>query len=476
MPASEINCRHQDINIKTGQARDSRILWFVQIFQRIKDTPISLALQGDVVNVSNIESWHRVNTFSSRFHRSPHYAFHSAFEQASELTLILETHDASELQRKNAANGLLAAWQRAGNSSKARAYLRALDQQLEDEATYPIPLDHDTLLRESTLVASAEDLTETVISPHLECQLPANMNVLWCSTFQVAWNELCELSGSPVRLFPDVQDANILSKKNISKQVLDPTSYVAVAGFGSEAIERIKGELQTKFGGAARPNYLPEPISEGTFIAYAYLFQLLPFEYAFTRLGSLEFGNRRVASFGIKQYIPSHRNEFQMAKQILVYDYRDETDFIVELIPKNPNHRIILAQVPPLGTLSKTIEDVQLRISSNTPSGMMGLADLVVPIIDFDIYNSYSQLEGHSIKAQNPQLDGQMVAKAFQSIRFRLDEKGAVLKSEAGMVGAKERNLIFKNPFLVLLQKHDSSHPYLALWIANAELLTPFGK
>ena len=40
VPWSEINCRHQDINIKTGQARFSRILWFIKISEHVKDTPL----------------------------------------------------------------------------------------------------------------------------------------------------------------------------------------------------------------------------------------------------------------------------------------------------------------------------------------------------------------------------------------------------------------------------------------------------
>lgn len=342
----------------------------------------------------------------------------------------------------------------------------------------PEPPDHEDLSGEAAVVKKASELNATIVSPHLECEIPDNTNVLWCSTLQIAWNELCKLAHGPVRLIPEVQDANILSRQSITEDVIDPASYIAHAGFGPRALKTIRKELQKKFKGAARPRILPKGLFAGDLIMYAYLFQILPFEYAFTRFRGLplEFAGKKVASFGIWQYLHSQHNEAQMAKQVLVYDFRSEEDFIVELIPKNRNHRIILAQIPPLDTLSSTIEEVQLRIRVNTPSRMMRLADLVVPIIDFDIFKFYGQLSGRTIKAPNPRINGQSFAFVLQTIRFRLDEKGTLLWSEAVGVGARTRNLIFQHPFLVMLQKHDSEDPYFALWIGNAELLTPFER
>jgi hypothetical protein len=131
VPWSGINCRHQEINIKTGQARYSRILWFIKISERVEDTPLSLVLQGETEDVANITPWHRVNTSSPGIHHSPHYMFHSAFGQAKDLELVLDMHNASELQRKDAAVGLLAIWQTSGNDSKAGTYLNELQRQLE---------------------------------------------------------------------------------------------------------------------------------------------------------------------------------------------------------------------------------------------------------------------------------------------------------------------------------------------------------
>ena len=131
VPWSGINCRHQEINIKTGQVRHSRFLWFVKMSERVKDTQLSLTLQGEVVDVDSIAAWHRVNTFSPGLRHSPHYIFHSAFGQAASLEVIFEMHNATERQRKDAVKGLLSQWQESGNDHAAEDYIHELDKQLE---------------------------------------------------------------------------------------------------------------------------------------------------------------------------------------------------------------------------------------------------------------------------------------------------------------------------------------------------------
>lgn len=132
LPArSRLYCRHEDINIKTGQCRITHVLCFFQISQCIKDTPLSLVLGGETIEINPIEAWHRVNTFYWGRRYSPHYNFHGAFAQARELELILDMHNVSDAQRKDATVGLLSVWQESGNYLGAREYLSELSKKLE---------------------------------------------------------------------------------------------------------------------------------------------------------------------------------------------------------------------------------------------------------------------------------------------------------------------------------------------------------
>jgi len=113
-PWSEINCRHEEINIKTGQARFTRKIWFLSFGERLEDTELSLAMKGMRVDVANIGEWQRVNTFSPGLNHSPNYLFHGAFAQAGRVAVVEEAGEA----RFNLARELLANWQETGDDSR----------------------------------------------------------------------------------------------------------------------------------------------------------------------------------------------------------------------------------------------------------------------------------------------------------------------------------------------------------------------
>lgn len=110
-PWTGINCKHADINIKTGQARYSRSLWFVRITSRIEDTPLSLALKGETVDVADIREWQRVVTLSPGVRHSPHYRFHGALHQAYDMGRLASKLEMGPERRRKIARTILTAWQ-----------------------------------------------------------------------------------------------------------------------------------------------------------------------------------------------------------------------------------------------------------------------------------------------------------------------------------------------------------------------------
>ena len=130
-------------------------------------------------------------------------------------------------------------------------------------------------------------------------------------------------------------------------------------------------------------------------------------------------------------------------------------------------------------TLQATIEAVRGRIASTPGAWNERLQDgesLVIPILDFDLWTEYDDLCGERIVTPGPLQELPIIAAA-QSIRFRLDERGAVLKSESLGAAAGEppppRHLVFDKPFLILLERRDAAQPYFALWVDNPEVLVP---
>jgi hypothetical protein len=328
------------------------------------------------------------------------------------------------------------------------------------------------------LKKNADVLKGTIVTPHMEQKIVPGKNVLWCSTFQLAWNELCDLGGSSIKLKPDSPMADILSKRGASKADIDDASYVAIAGFAEDgAVEKIWQELKTKFNGQESPDLLNRLAPKSGFIACGYLFKQLPFEWAFDRFSDkLAFQGKKVECFGIEQYLPeTELREARSGKQISIFDFRNKDDFIIELKTLQDKDHLILAKVTPQQTLDKTVRIVMNRMVNGKLAEFKSPSDMFVPVLDFDILRNYAELK-HTIQSSNKRLNGQPIEIALQSIRFRLDETGAVLKSES-MIAACicQTNLIFDKPFLVLLQRDGAKNPYFALWVANTELLLPAG-
>ena len=87
-------------------------------------------------------------------------------------------------------------------------------------------------------------------------------------------------------------------------------------------------------------------------------------------------------------------------------------------------------------------------------------------------------------KLANPGWPGDFIANARQIVKFQLNESGAILESEVDVTVngfddpkpmPEPRRFIFDKPFLVILQQRNAIQPYFAAWIANEELLHPFG-
>lgn len=109
---------------------------------------------------------------------------------------------------------------------------------------------HSKIMGEPDLKADADELKHTIITPHLEQDIAPGANVLWCNTFQLAWNELCDLTGGPIVMNPIPPMVPILNKRSASAEDLDEESYVAMAGLAGEGIyEKIRTKLNEKFKG-----------------------------------------------------------------------------------------------------------------------------------------------------------------------------------------------------------------------------------
>jgi hypothetical protein len=256
-------------------------------------------------------------------------------------------------------------------------------------------------------------------------------------------------------------------------------------GTGPDTIDRITAELDRKFKGAASPKVLPSKsdIRPGDYVAYSYLFKNLAFETPFSKAPhGMSFGHTggRAILYGAFGLFDNTSDWSKAASQVTVWHYGAADDFVIELRTKEAGDRLIVARLKPGATLKETADAALASTrAEKTAPGIRKGESVMIPVLNFDITRSYDEVCG--IPATSPSaLVGFAISSAVQNIRVRLDEKGAVLKSDAAITvrGAahkepEARRFVCDGPFLVLMQRQGADTPYFAAWIDNPELLVP---
>ncbi|MFH1453208.1 MAG: hypothetical protein ABIH00_04415 [Armatimonadota bacterium] len=322
---------------------------------------------------------------------------------------------------------------------------------------------------------------QTNFTAYLSAKITGGKNVLYCTTFQLAWDVLAGdvikqkeivLSGSP-------RTAQELNKRLTGKEDVSADSYIAMAGYKKEnIIGKINNALKKKFGKDAPKLDKNELINPEDVIAYAYLYKNLEFENKFESLKDpVLFGDKKVSvnAFGIEK-MDDGEKYLKAAKQVSILHYKDGGSFVISLKSKSADDEIILAVIDPGKTLLDTVNSMNKLIDAGKRVYLQKGDTLQIPKLDFDIKHDYKELENRAVL--NKGFEGYMIAKAVQSIRFRLNEEGALLKSEAKITMVKSaimleepKKLIFDKPFLVCLKEKAAQYPYLAIWVDNPEIL-----
>jgi hypothetical protein len=341
-------------------------------------------------------------------------------------------------------------------------------------------------------LVDATTLAGTDVVPVLGESIRPDRNYVDCVTFQMAWDQLKQRFGGPLNFEKPLSLADHLNRETFDVKNISADSYFAYCERWEPGIEqRIQALRDEKFPQSSLP--VPEiPGDPSGYVAYTYLFKLLKFALPFERhKQALLFQHSqqvsRVASFGSpgdKSLSGHHASE--LSAQVRVHSYASPDNFVISLYPKEYGDEIVLAKLRPGRTIDETIGLVQDRIANHAVQGEDQIWNaneepLWVPLIHLNVHRRYSELEGKPFKT--PQFKGTIVWTS-QDLRFRLDETGARVESQASLSAKspdgpleprrEPRRLLFDRPFLVLLRRLEAKSPYLAVWIGNSDLLEPF--
>ena len=328
--------------------------------------------------------------------------------------------------------------------------------------------------------SDSSNLPAIIITPHMEANIIEGRNIVYCSTFQIAWNMLQdEILMEKILLEGRPAIADLLNKQLNSKKDISELSYVAMGGeLTDDFLKQLNKSLREKFGNEAPPAVTAPP---GTAVLiYAFLYKNLLFNKEFEKLYEpIKFhahgSQTSLRGFGINR-APYSKDVAHLRKQVTVFDYKADDNFIIGLSSKWADDEIILAKTTPDQTLLETILKVDGRIRNAMASSFLEENEpLQIPVIEIDTVHSFGELKGKRIE-NGGKLHGYYISAALQSIKFRLNETGALLKSEAieriaAAPNTGKRTFIFDKPFLIYLKQKNAKYPYFAMWVENTSIL-----
>ena len=334
----------------------------------------------------------------------------------------------------------------------------------------------------------AESLPKTQIIATPDSSLDADSNTLWCATMQMAWDRLRDemktqtkgdVTDIPVRGNPPL--ATALNARRFPLAALVANAYelrveVIKPSDGAKLLQAIETQFFKH-----NPDRTELPVGGGGIRITASLHKNMPFETRFDRLPEpirFQFGESTtpVAAFGRTLKSPP-----ELLEQIIVRDYVSDDDFVVELITATKQRDcIILAKVSPSATLEATWQAVNRRRRGKNTQ-LQWIDVMAIPVLRFHLMTRFNELIGRQLEWDDFRVT---LVEAKQSIRFRLDEHGAELRSVADIATVSEfggfsepppppkpRHFVFDKPFLIALRESQADEPYFVAWIASPALM-----
>ena len=346
--------------------------------------------------------------------------------------------------------------------------------------------DKQSELKIPTFEGDSTKLKQTVILPAFTSPMVSGKNNIWCTSFQLAWNEMKNtIVKGPIIVTGAEALSQLLNSARQSKTDLLENSYYATAGSVADGIiQKIQSDMARKFPHAPKPTFNPED----ALIAYAYLEVYVKFKEPFDENElSLNFMDStgkqsQLKSFGITEsHSPNYKKIIEQVDLLFcTLDPKDNmTEFALDLCKFTQPYQVVVAMIDPKTTLQQTFETVQEKIKLFPDQQIKPRYRrlqpgeiLMVPELFWQINHRFTELLNKPIRGFNT------ISEAFQMIQFRLDRSGAILKSEAKLVALSaesepSRMFVLNKPFLIYLKKRDALQPFFVMWVDNAELLTP---
>lgn len=306
---------------------------------------------------------------------------------------------------------------------------------------------------------STQNKTDFVAT--LENNFSKNKNIIYSPTMLFCWNEIKgKLTNVKLIEVEGINDFMILDNSN---------SYL-------NSLQ--KNEYKTEFS-----------IEDANIFAKSFFNMQLTFEPNLQKLDSpIYFKNNAVYAVGMNKW------DEKLSKIIEIIYYENNENFIFKIIPKEKISEMIFVK----GLETEKMNSFQSVISKYEEFKKIGNKErnndkfkwkynlkegdtFEIPNIRFNLFKDYNTIVGKSFTSK--ELDFTILT-AYQRIAFILDEKGAIIESEAVMEAAikeeveeiKEvfKYLVLDKTFYLIVKHNDQKNPYFVGKFDNTNLMTKF--
>jgi len=336
--------------------------------------------------------------------------------------------------------------------------------------------------RTETFSGRSDSLKQTSFVPTLDSPCPENKNVIWCSSFQLAWNQMKDdVISAPIQVVgAEVLAARLNAAEQSADDLESRSFYVAAGRINQGIINRIEKDMAAKFPSHSLPDFSYIAAYPKGLLAYSYLIANVPFEYPyrqvrndfiFTDSQGIETNVGAFGAWGFGQRYKKMREQAEIL--YFIEDYNEPVsdlqikEFAIDLCKHSKPYQVVAAVIEPKDSLIQSLDYIHNQIADFKQSDNVDV--LMVPEMFWEIDHRFEDLIGKIVSNADPPMP---IVEAKQSIKFKLDRYGAILESEATFaVSAIPRYFMFNRPFLVYMKKRDCEQPFFVMWVDNAELL-----
>ena len=295
-------------------------------------------------------------------------------------------------------------------------------------------------------------------------------NTVWVGTCQLVWNDLMnDIVRGEVMLEGGNDDVvKGLNKQSFSETMLSENSYYKTHGIMTTTLrDTINTSLMEKFNETS--DLLAGVDWNGRdYLLYAMLKKDFQFPYVYDKLAPEKFGSSRekVKYFGV-----INKSDKKLRNNIQVLFYNSADEYAVKLLTKE-NEDVILYRTDK----EDSFTNLYNYIAQNAELDSFTEKDVLqIPDINVDETISYNDLCGKKIQGSD-----YIISQALQTIKFKMDNKGGSLKSEAAIIAMrtalrppveKPRFFLFNKRFILFLKEADKDKPYYAMSVEDSSSL-----